>query len=158
MLPQACEPAQALRLSQRQFRLNPRSSSLQAVDGTALALGRPSGARVPLPAASVRSARSWHGCGGERSSPERLRCFRAAAALRKASDLEHPHGAVERHGHHVAGPHRAAGGVDALAVEADVTGSCQCCRGRARAHHARVPQPFVDALAVQSSSVIASVV
>src|SRR4029077_9161653 len=40
-------------------------------------------------------------------------------------------------------------GVDALAVDADETGGGKRRRLRARAHHPCVPEPFVDALAIQ---------
>ena len=72
-----------------------------------------------------------------------------AAPLGIARDLEHPHAAVERDGDDIAGTHRPAGGLDARAVDADMTCAHQRGSGAARAHHARVPQPFVDALTVQ---------
>ena len=71
----------------------------------------------------------------------------------KPDDLEHPHRAVERDRHHIAGAHGAARRIDALAVDPDMAGGRECRRGLARAHHARVPQPLVDALAVQLPNV-----
>src|SRR5262249_32673098 len=50
---------------------------------------------------------------------------------------------------HVARTHRAARGVDALAVNAHVTCGGERRRLRARAHHSCVPEPLVDALAIQ---------
>ena len=80
---------------------------------------------------------------------ERPRRIRRPAALGKARDLEHAHRAVERHRHHVAGTHGMACRMNTLAVDAHVAGGGERGSGAARAHHARVPQPFVDALAVQ---------
>jgi hypothetical protein len=42
--------------------------------------------------------------------------------------------------------------VDALAVDPHVTGSGERGSRRARPHHPRVPEPFIDALAVQGST------
>jgi hypothetical protein len=66
--------------------------------------------------------------------------------------LEHPHGAVERDRHDIARPHRLARRVDALAVDPHVTGTGERGSRRARPHHPRVPEPFIDALAVQGST------
>jgi len=59
-----------------------------------------------------------------------------------------PHRAVERQGNHVADPHRVGGGCHAPAIDPH-----EASRGKrrgigARAHHAGMPQPFVDALTV----------
>ena len=75
--------------------------------------------------------------------------LRGTPALGKSNHLEDPHVAVERDGDDVAGTHRAARCVDARAVDADEAGVGKRRSGRARPHHARVPQPFVDALPIQ---------
>jgi hypothetical protein len=65
-----------------------------------------------------------------RDEPVRERCyvlaesarrFGGAAALGKSDHLKHPNRAVERDGHHIAGPHGAARSEDALAIDAHVT-------------------------------------
>lgn len=75
-----------------------------------------------------------------------------AATVGESPYLEHPHGAVERDRHDIARPHRLARRVDALAVDPHVTGSGERGSRRARPHHPRVPEPFIDALAVQGST------
>src|SRR2546430_13137487 len=81
---------------------------------------------------------------------QRASVIRRAAALGESHDLEHADRAVERDCHYVAGPHRAAWRIDASAVDAHVTGDGEIRRRRARAHHPRVPKPFVDPLPVQA--------
>src|SRR4051794_5588782 len=71
------------------------------------------------------------------------------ATLRKAQDLEHPHGAIERDRYHVLGTHGAARRVDLLAVDANVAGGGEQGRRRTRTHHPGMPQPLVYALAIQ---------
>ena len=71
------------------------------------------------------------------------------ALFAKALDLEHPHRAVERQRHDVAYPYRLTGCGHAPAVEPHVTFLSERGRVGAGAHHARVPEPFVDALALQ---------
>ena len=73
-----------------------------------------------------------------------------AAALGEAQDLEHPHCAIERDRHHVAGADGAARRVDTDAVDPHVPRGRERRRRRTRAHHARMPQPFVDALPIGS--------
>jgi len=74
---------------------------------------------------------------------------RGPALFAKALDLDHLDRAVERQRHHVADAHQVARRGHPLAVEPHEA----CLRQRggvaARAHHARVPEPFIDALAVQ---------
>src|SRR5262249_46918620 len=76
--------------------------------------------------------------------------MRRPAALGESHDFEHADRPVERDRHHVAGPHRAAWRVNAPAVDAHVTRGGEIRRRRARAHHPRVPKPFVDPLLVQA--------
>src|SRR5262249_30876519 len=64
---------------------------------------------------------------------------------------EHADRAVERDRHHVARPHRAAWRINAPAVDAHVTGGREIRPRPARAHHPRVPKPFVDALPGQAA-------
>src|SRR5687767_3452338 len=118
----------------------------KAVDSAPLALGRPAGAWRPL--------RRGRGPGPGRPRwreilVERLRLDRTAAALGEARGLEHPHGPVERDRDHITSAHGLAARGHALAVEAHMPGFDQRGGGAARTYHARVPQPLVDALAVQ---------
>ena len=76
---------------------------------------------------------------------------RIAAAIGHALHLQHPHPAIERHRDDVAGPHRAARRIDPRAVEADMAAVGKLRGVGAGAHHARVPQPFVDALTIQTA-------
>ena len=93
----------------------------------------------------------WPGGPESRQVPiKRAGGGRIAAPLAKALDLEHPHRAVERQRDHVAGRTGMAGRGHALAVEPDMSRPSDQRRSvAARAHHARVPQPFIDALPIQ---------
>src|SRR5262245_22730857 len=88
--------------------------------------------------------------------PERLGQYagviRGSAALGKSHDFEYADRTVERDGEHIARPHRAAGPINAPAIHANVARGDECRRIRACAHHPRMPQPLVDALAVQALS------
>ena len=119
----------------------------EARGGAAVALGRPP--RTWLPHAR-------RDCGLGPTAIHRIEKFtdragvvRRAPALGKSQHLEHAHRAVERDSHHIAGPHRLARGIDALAVDPYVSRGGERGRRRARPHHPRVPEPFIDALAVQ---------
>ena len=71
---------------------------------------------------------------------------RAATPFAKSGNFDDAHRAVEGDRHNVPRAHEMARTIDALAVEPHVSGFDQRRRVAARAHHARVPQPFVDAL------------
>jgi hypothetical protein len=73
-----------------------------------------------------------------------------AAPFRETADLEDAHSVVERDCQHVTQTRTAAGRIDALAIEADMTGGGERRSGAAGAYHARMPQPFIYALAVQA--------
>ena len=72
---------------------------------------------------------------------------RAATPFAKSGNFDDAHRAVEGNRHNVPHAHLLARTIYALAVEPHVSGFDQRRRVAARAHHARVPQPFVDALA-----------
>ena len=72
---------------------------------------------------------------------------RAATSVAKSGDFDDARRAVERDRNNVPYAHELARTIDALAVEPHVSGFDQRRRVAARAHHACVPQPFVDALA-----------
>ena len=65
----------------------------------------------------------------------------------QAGNLDDPHPSVERQCHDVADAQRVARSGNATAVEPDMTGGHKSGSVSARADTARVPQPFVDALA-----------
>lgn len=71
------------------------------------------------------------------------------APLRKRDDLQNAH-PVERDGHDVAGRDAPACGVDTHPVDAHLPAVGERSRRAARAHDPRVPQPFIDALAIQA--------
>lgn len=85
---------------------------------------------------------------------QRTSGLRIAPAVGKARHLKKPDAAVERHGKNVAKPDGVARSLDAPAVEAYQTADDKPGRVRPRAHHARVPQPFVDALAIQDRALL----
>ena len=122
--------------------------ALQPVDLAPLPLGRAAGALVTAPGRRLfRRLRRRREILIQDAGD-----LRGTAALGKSDHLEHPHVAVERDGDDVAGTHRPARRIDASAVDADEAGVRQRRSGRARAHHARVPQPFVDALPIQDKT------
>lgn len=87
--------------------------------------------------------------GGSAERPiERLAGRRRAAALAKSLHRQNPDRPVERHRHHVLDPHRMARGRDTLTVDADEAAGHQSGCVAARAHHPRMPEPFVDALTI----------
>lgn len=77
-----------------------------------------------------------------------LPCRRRATPFAKTLHRQHPDRAVERNRYHVLDPHRMAGGRDTLAIDAHEAAGHKLRRVAAGAHHPRMPQPFVDALAV----------
>jgi hypothetical protein len=82
--------------------------------------------------------------------PVKRTCGGGAAPLH-ANPLnpEHPHRAVERKRDYVADPHGMGGGSHAPAVEAHEARRCEGRGIGARAYYARMPQPFVDTLAIE---------
>ena len=58
-------------------------------------------------------------------------------------------GTIERHGHYIARAHCAAGRINALPINADMSRSGKRGRRRPRAHNPRMPQPLIDTLPVQ---------
>ena len=113
-----------------------------------LVLGWP--ARAPAPATPGAASAPLRAAGLPARCPHTgAGVVGRTAALGETQNLEHTHGTVERHRHHVARPHGAARRIDALAVDAHMTGCGERGGRLARAHHPRVPQPFVDALAIQ---------
>lgn len=73
----------------------------------------------------------------------------AATLFTKSLNPKDPYTTVEREGKHVADPYGVAGGSHALAVQPYEARRSQRGGVTARAHHTRVPQPFVDALTVR---------
>jgi hypothetical protein len=74
---------------------------------------------------------------------------RAAAFFAKALDPNYLDRMIERQRHHVAQAYQLAGRGHPCAVEPHKARFRQCRSVAARANHARVPEPFVDALAIQ---------
>src|SRR6185369_3075711 len=105
-----------------------------------LARGRGRGRRVACGPTTLQRVESF-------TDGARVVC--RAATVGESPYLEHPHGAIERDRHDIARPHRLARRVDTLAVDPHVAASGECGSRRARPHHPRVPEPFIDALAVQ---------
>ena len=85
-------------------------------------------------------------CAGE-FAVKRTRGRCSAAPFAKSGDLDDAHRAVERDRHDITEPDRLTGCEHAFAVEAYVTGVDQRGGVASRAYHARVPEPFIDALA-----------
>ena len=81
-----------------------------------------------------------HACGG-----------RVAAPLGKSHHLENAHTAVESDGQHVAGLHGVTGRLLAHAVDADMAGFDERSGTGAGFYDPRMPQPFVETLALQMS-------
>src|SRR6476659_6529332 len=73
-----------------------------------------------------------------------------ATPVGKILHLEDTYRAVQCNSNYVAHAHRMACCFDAPAVHSYVSRGSQHCRGRPGSHNAGVPQPFVDALAVQA--------
>ena len=127
------------------------SAPEQPIDRAALLLGRAAATRHRA------RRRRLRGAAGTRWASDPHRATRAASASPRRSakpvTFMIAHRAVERDRDDVAGLHRRGSRrVDALAVEPHMAVVDERGSGRARAHHARVPQPFVDALAVVVSS------
>jgi hypothetical protein len=76
--------------------------------------------------------------------------IRGPTPVGKSYDLEDANRTIERNRNHIAGPHGVAGTMDPPAIDTNVAGGGECRRIRARANYARVPKPFVDALAIQA--------
>jgi len=76
--------------------------------------------------------------------------LRGPAAVGKSYDFEDANRTIERNGNHIAEPHGVARMIDAPAINANVASGGKGRSIRPRAHYARVPKPFVDALAIQA--------
>ncbi len=76
--------------------------------------------------------------------------LRGPAAVGKSYDFEDANRTIERNGNHIAEPHGVARMIDAPAIDANVASGGKRRSIRPRAHYARVPKPFVDALAIQA--------
>jgi len=132
-----------------------RSSALarKVIDRPAVALGGPAGSGTPpgcrLGVGLGRGLRRQR----HQILHEKASAFRGPTPLRECRHFEHPYGTVEGHRHDIAQPHRSTGGGDALAIDPHMTGGGERGGGRTRAHHARMPQPLVDTLAIQISVV-----
>ena len=72
------------------------------------------------------------------------------APLGKSDDFEDAHAAIEPNGQDVADLHRVSRGLLADAIDADMTGLDQRSRAGAGFDHPRMPQPFVETLALQT--------
>src|SRR5258708_16429583 len=73
-----------------------------------------------------------------------------APGLRKSCDLEDTDGGIEPDGQDVAGLDRVARRLLPHAVDADMAGFDQRRGAGAGLHDPRMPQPFVEALAIQA--------
>lgn len=79
---------------------------------------------------------------------ERARFRRRAAALAASQHFQHPHAAMNHQGDYVARTHSPAGFVHPCAIHADLAG-CDQPRGESPGlGDARMPKPFVEALAL----------
>ncbi len=76
-----------------------------------------------------------------------MRQIGRTAAVGNGDDGQDDDSAAERQRQHVAGPYRLAGAVDLLSIDPDMTGNRKPLCRRAGARKARMPEPFVDALA-----------
>jgi len=72
-------------------------------------------------------------------------------AIDKCPHFQHSHLVFERDRNHVTGSHHAAWREDARAIHPDMTVTRERRRGSPRTHHAGMPQPSVDALAINLS-------
>jgi hypothetical protein len=122
----------------------------QAIDRAPVALGGTACARSPY----RRKGRGRFGGIGSDRPEQSTRIVGRTAPLGKAHNPKNAHGTVERNGNDIAGPHRAARGIDPNAVDPHVTTNNERSRRRARAHYPCVPQPFVDPLPVQGLSLV----
>src|SRR5437899_154200 len=96
-----------------------------------------------------------HGRYGGDILAQQSRRICVTAPLGETDHFQDPHRTIERDGYDIAGLHGPARRVYALAIEPHMALRHKRCRRRARAHDARVPQPFVDALAVVCHATIA---
>jgi len=80
--------------------------------------------------------------------------IRGPTPVGKSYDFEDADRTVERNRNHVPEPHGVARTMDPPAIDTNVAGGGECRRIRARAHYARVPKPFVDALAIQAPAAL----
>ena len=74
-----------------------------------------------------------------------------APPLGKPDHLEHPDATIQPDGDHIPCLHTMPRRLLANAVDADMTAFNQCGRTGAGLHHPRVPQPFIEPLALQMS-------
>lgn len=123
----------------------------QPIDLTPLPFGGP--ARAGLADSGGQPRHGWR-LNRRYVFEQRMSGIRIAAAVGKSRHLEKPDPAVERHGENVAKPDRMARSLDAPAVEPYQAAADKPGRVRPRAHHARMPQPFVDALAIQDRALL----
>ena len=82
---------------------------------------------------------------------EHARRRRITSPLGKSDHLENAHAAIEPDRQHVAGLHTVAARLLAHAVDADMAGLNQRGSAGAGFDHPRVPQPFVETLALQAT-------
>jgi hypothetical protein len=118
----------------------------QPVENPPLALGGTPGPGITPAHRRVGRPRSDRGQVVEQPA----RIVGRSAARRIAGDLQKPHPSVERDGHDIAKPDHAARCHDPHAIDPYMTGGHQIGGGASGAHHAGVPQPFVDALAIHA--------
>src|SRR4030088_2888874 len=78
---------------------------------------------------------------------------RIASPLRESYDLEDAHAAIEPDRQHVAGLDGMARRHFARAIDADMARLDQRGRAGAGLHHPRVPQPFIETLALQTTPI-----
>src|SRR6202171_5843896 len=78
---------------------------------------------------------------------------RIAPPLRKSDDLEDAHAAIEPDRQHVAGLDGASRRLLAPAIETDMAGPDHRRGAGAGLHHPRVPQPFIETLALQATPI-----
>jgi hypothetical protein len=90
---------------------------------------------------------AW-GDGSVQIAVERAGGRRVTPPFADTFDPNHTHRPIERKRDHIANTHRAAGGRHALAVEPHEPGRRERSGIAPGAHHARMPEPFIDALAV----------
>ena len=72
-----------------------------------------------------------------------------AAAFVEGGDFQDAHSAIERDGEHVADLDRMPRRFLAHAIDADMAAGDELSRSSARLHHPRMPQPFIETLAIQ---------
>jgi len=81
--------------------------------------------------------------------------LRVAPPVAQALDPHHPHRAIESNGHNIANPHGVTCGRRALPIHPHEAHGGERGGGGARAHHARVPKPLIDALTAALSGLLA---